>query len=230
MISVLLPSRGRPQSLAKSVGSLLNTAADPERVQVLVAADPDDEITRNLAVVLGDGESAAGARGDVRLWVAPERYGYQALHEYYNGLASLAKGDWCLLWNDDATMLTTGWDTVIHAQDPAPAVLWLSSNQGMGGNFFPAWPRAWSDHLGHISLSPNVDVWISEVGRRIGRERQIPVQVLHDRADVTGGHQDQTYAEGRALMGPYANHPVHDSPEGREQRFRDAITLRRLLE
>lgn len=228
MISVLLPSRGRPQSLAKSVGSLLGAATEPERVEVLVAADPDDETTRNLAVVLGDAESATG-KGQVRLWVAPERYGYQALHQYYNGLATMAKGDWCLLWNDDATMLTRGWDTAIHAQDPA--VLWLASNQGMGGNFFPAWPRAWSDHLGHISLSPNVDVWISEVGRRINRERQIPeIQVRHDRADVTGGHQDQTYAEGRALMGPYANHPVHDSPEGREQRFRDAIALRRLLE
>lgn len=227
MISVLLPSRGRPHSLAASIGSLLDKATKPIQVEVLVAADPDDDATQEQATRIGDYETRMHPGWDpVRLWVAPERFGYAQIHRYYNALATMARGRWCLLWNDDATMLTDGWDTVIMAQ--APAVLALASNLP-GGNFFPAWPRAWTEHLGHVSMSPNVDVWISEVGRRVAAERLIPVQVHHDRADLTGGHQDTTYQEGRAVMGNYINHPSHDSPDGREARIRDAITLRSLL-
>jgi hypothetical protein len=226
VISVLLPSRGRPASLAASIGSLLGKATSPAQVEVLVAADPDDTMTREVAETLGDEAHTDYGHDLVRLWVAPERFGYAQLHRYYNALAGMARGRWCLLWNDDATMLTDGWDVAIMSQDPA--VLALSSNLP-GGNFFPAWPAAWTAHLGHVSESPNVDVWISEVGRRVGMERLIPVQVHHDRADLTGGHQDTTYAEGRAVMGNYINHPGHDSPTGREARIRDAITLRQLL-
>jgi hypothetical protein len=212
--------------LAASIGSLLDHASPDPQVEILVGADPDDGETRTLAEVIGDAEHFGPLGDRVRLWVAPERYGYAALHKYYNALAEIARGSWCLLWNDDAEMLTDGWDRVIAEQEPA--VLWLASNVP-GGNFFPAWPRAWSDCLGHVSGSPNVDVWLSEVGRRVGHERPIPVQVHHDRADITGGHRDQTFEEGRAVMGSFANHPDHDSPAGREARIRDAIKLRQLL-
>lgn len=216
MISVLLPSRGRPDSLIESVASLAAIAKDPDAVEVLVAIDPDDPATVDATLDL-DG---------VRPWTAPERYGYAQLHRYYNHLATMAKGEWLLLWNDDATMRTPGWDEVIGGQEPG--VLWLASNQGP--YYFPAWPRAWSDAWGHVSLSPNVDVWVSEVGARVGRTVPVPVEIHHDRKDITGGHDDQTYAEGRALMGAYSNHPDYDSAANREARIRDAITVRRLME
>ena len=219
MISVLIPSRGRPKSLAESAASLLDLAANPDQVEILVALDPDD----------------AGPYADLRLgpqvtfWTAPERYGYMRLERYYNHLATMAKGDWLLgTWNDDARMLTQGWDAIIEAQDPA--VLWLGCTTMGGGNFWPAWPAAWTKALGHVALVSNVDVWMSEIGRRLGRERQVPVEVFHDRKDVTGGHDDATYAEGRAVLGSWANHPDYDTPDNRAARIRDTVTIRRLLE
>jgi hypothetical protein len=220
MISVLCPSRGRVASLTGSIRGLLDNATDPSGVEVLVGADPDDGQTVNAPLA---GTVPGG--GEARLWVAPERFGYAQLHRYYNHLASIAKGEWLLLWNDDAAMRTSGWDKVIEGN--APGVLWLGANQGQ--YYFPAWPKAWSDAWGHVSLSPNVDVWVSEVGTRLGMARPVPVEVFHDRKDITGGHDDQTYAEGRALMGAYSNHPDHDSPANREQRIRDAVTVRRML-
>lgn len=223
MISVLLPSRGRPESLRASVGSLLDLAADMSAAEILVAMDPDD------APTLESGMWSTPAWPEdavVRPWVAPERYGYAQIHRYYNQLATMASGDWLLLWNDDATMRTAGWDKVIGGQEPG--VLWLASNQGP--YYFPAWPRAWSDAWGHVSLSPNVDVWVSEVGTRLGLARPVPAEILHDRKDITGGHDDQTYAEGRAVMGAYSNHPDYSSPANREARIRDAIAVRRLME
>jgi len=214
MISVLCPSRGRPESLSGSIGSLLSLASDMTGVEILVAADPDDHAT------------AGAVPAVAACWTAPERYGYAQLHRYYNHLAALARGEWLLLWNDDARMLTRDWDKVIEGQEPG--VLWPGSNQGP--YFFPAWPKAWSDAWGHVSLSPNVDVWLSEVGSRLGLARPVPVEIVHDRKDITGGHDDLTYAEGRAVMGAYSNHPDYDSAANREARIRDAIAVRRLLE
>ena len=223
MISVLCPSRGRPDSLRASAGSLLSLAADPGAVEILVAMDPDDAATAESSMWC---TPAWPENAIVRPWIAPERWGYARLHEYYNALAAMARGDWLLLWNDDATMRTDGWDKVIEAQEPG--VLWLASNQGP--YYFPAWPAAWSRAWGHVSLSPNVDVWVSEVGARLGRTRPVSVEILHDRKDITGGHDDQTYAEGRAVMGATSNHPDYDSPANREARIRDAVTVRRLME
>ena len=78
MISVLMPSRGRPESAAASAESLFSLAANPDQVEILVALDPDDD----------------GPYADLRLgpracfWTAPERYGYMRLERYYNHLAT----------------------------------------------------------------------------------------------------------------------------------------------
>ena len=49
MISVLLPSRGHPDLLKRSVASLLDHASAVEMVEVLVAADEDDPETVKAA-------------------------------------------------------------------------------------------------------------------------------------------------------------------------------------
>lgn len=187
MISLLCPTRGRTASLEASVLSLYELADCPDEVEILVAADPDEEPGPWLPLAN-------------RWWTAPERYGYGRLHEYYNALAAMASGEWLMIWNDDARMLTPGWDTIIGAQPPA--VLWMKANHCGGGNLFPAWPRAWSEALGHVSLVPHVDMWIQHIGQALGCQRNVSVEVFHDRFDVTGGHGDQTYAEGRGPLGP----------------------------
>jgi DNA-binding NarL/FixJ family response regulator len=51
MISVLLPSRGRAELLARSAGSLKDTAV--QAPEILVAADDDDPATVRAARQLG---------------------------------------------------------------------------------------------------------------------------------------------------------------------------------
>lgn len=214
MISVLLPSRGRPQALADSVGSLRDLAAEPGQLEVLVAADPDDPDT---AV------AAAGLDVDY-LWTAPERYGYHQLHQYVNHLAEHASGQWLLLWNDDARMLTPDWDAVVHAQQPG--VLWPTSNDIAACNTFPLWPRAWTDAMEHVSLSPHCDSWIQHIGEALQLQERINIQVLHDRADLTGGHDDQTRAESLAGY----RTADYGSPAMEAARAADVTALRHLLD
>ncbi len=213
MISVLLPSRGRPDSLAASMSSLLETASEPAGVQILVAADPDDRATQEVPLRPGD-----------VMWVAPERYGYLRMYEYVNALAKIASGQWLHLWNDDARMLTPGWDAIVAAQQPG--VLWSSANHAPQCNIFPFWPKAWSDAMGHVSLAWQCDTWIEQVGAMAGRMWKVPIEVFHDRADVSGGHDDLTAAEGwRTAYGP--NYRFWDS-EHVQQRAQDALVVRAL--
>jgi hypothetical protein len=209
VISVLLPSRGRPKSLVDSIGSLRVMADDAPTVEILVAADPDDPDTM-----------AAALSARTRRWVAPERYGYSRLHEYVNALAAQATGDWLLLWNDDARMLTQGWDS--RVTETTPGVLWPAHNGSPHLNVFPVVHRSVVETLGHFSLSPHCDSWVQDVAHAAGIQQQIDVAVLHDRFDLTGGHDDQTYRDAQA---GYRTADYH-SPEMVELRQRDIEILR----
>jgi hypothetical protein len=208
MISVLLPSRGRPGPLADSVASLRDRADDPHQIEVLVAADEDDPATIDTARTLG----AVTA-------VSP-RHGYTQMHLYINALAGQANGDWLLLWNDDARMLTPGWDTRVYMA-PKAAVLWPSTNNGPHLNVFPLVARRMVEILGHFSLASHCDSWVQDVAHAAGLQRRIGVDILHDRCDLTGGHNDQTWRESQAGYRTGAYH----SPEMVDLRCRDVEIL-----
>ena len=184
MISVLLPSRGRPDALLATMAGLLGLAADPADVEILIAADPDDAPTLALAA---DGSLPVQAR----LWVAPERFGYKRICDYYNVLAALAAGEWLFMWNDDCVMLTTRWDETIRAE--APGVLWPAADYATNHNTFPIWPATWTRHLGHVSLDQSSDMWLHDVAAMAGvPSRRIPVSLHHEHrcGDATGNDRD----------------------------------------
>jgi hypothetical protein len=195
-ISLVFCSRGRPGSLQETLEGLWELADQPDRLEAIVAVDPDDKATQAARSKLPPG---------ARLWVAPERYGYQGLHRYLNAVARMAEGQWLMWWNDDARMTTRGWDTVIRL---APqGVLWPRANHVFHGNLFPIWPKAWSDAAGMVTPTMHMDTWLQYAAEQLGCHHQVPISVIHDRADVTGNHDDQTYHEGRYLMGPEGMSP-----------------------
>ena len=92
MISVLVPSRQRPDLLARSIESL----GDGD-IEALVRVDEDDPRLEDYL-----------ALPDVEVVVGPH-HGYAALQHYYNELAHRARGDWLFLWNDDCLMQGDDW-------------------------------------------------------------------------------------------------------------------------
>lgn len=211
MISVLLPSRCRPVGLEKAIRSLLENAVRPQEVQILVAVDDDDLESGLLAVEYG-----------CDVWTTP-RLGYPRLHEYYNQLSKMATGDWLLLWNDDAVMLTEAWDMKIRAH-AHPSVLRLESNHSPNLCPFPAVSASIVKAVGHFSLSPHCDSWVHEVGMEAGVYIGIPVAVRHERFDLTGDNHDQTFYESQAGYRP----DEFNGPELRAARSRDAQIVRSL--
>lgn len=223
-ISAILPSRGRPDQLEMAIRNLAGTAAQPSQLEILVGLDADDEESietmRRLCKEL--------PLPFVSSWVSPQRFGYARLHEYVNFLAGQSVGDWLMLWNDDAVMVTDDWDAVIREQ-PADRCLFMNARYPAPapGNIFPVWPRDWYTITGHVSLSANCDVWVSEVARRLGAEVRVPIEAVHERC--RDEEADATHAEGRMLMGE-GNAADYDSAANRMARTRDVRMIRFAME
>jgi hypothetical protein len=142
------------------------------------------------------------------------------LQKYVNLLTKRAQGQWMLLWNDDARMLTEHWDARIAESDPG--VLWPAHNGSPYLNVFPVVHRKVVDLLGHFSLSPHCDSWVQDIAHAVGIHHKVDVEVLHDRFDLTGGHNDETWREAQA---GYRTEDYH-SPEMAALRQRDIDILR----
>lgn len=169
-ISVLIPTREREKQLHDSIESMLLTCRRAERVEFLIAVDPD--INHSVTVP---------GIAYCKIWTAPERFGYSRLHEYFNGMAERASGTWLMLWNDDASMLTPRWDDKVMEQDPSQVLQPWHSGGGYDHNDFPIWPKAWTDLIGYVSKVSCTDAWISHIGELAKRTTQVDIKIKHDR-------------------------------------------------
>lgn len=215
MISVLLPTRGRSHLLRGSVASLLDQADKPDQVQLCYAVDKDDEHTVEDAYAL--------ARSHDNVSVT-DRFGYAGLHHYVNQLARRASGEWLFLWNDDAVMITGGWDRIVRAWPPR-YILDTWSNHPPETCVFPIVPTEFVRWIGHFSLSPHNDSWWQYIGQWTKRLVRADIDVMHNRADLTGLNDDPTYREKLQLhqtAGFYTE-------EITELMRRDAATIMRML-
>ncbi len=168
VIGVLLPSRGRPALLARSITSLRDCAADPAQFRVHVGADVDDQETVKVV-------AAAGAQ--VMLFA---RQGYDRLHVYYNQLAAGVDADWLLVWNDDAVMLTEGWDDVLGRLPRSVLVADLQSHHSPMC-CFPAVRCEAVAAVGTFSSdNPHVDSFWEVVGNLSGTIAAVPIEVRHE--------------------------------------------------
>lgn len=220
-ISVLMPTRGRPEMVRESLTSLIERCSDPLlwNMEVLVALDPDDpsvSATREVIKSLGVSTLTITVR---------ERMGYHRLNEYFNLLAKQALGKWLLLWNDDAVMTTHGWDLGITRlpEQVIVADLWCPPHSPSLCTF-PA-VRKWAvDELGHFSRhTPHCDTYWQDMARSIpgGIVHVMEAVVRHERHDITGREMDLTRLE--ALRG-YRQSEFY-SPPVQEAIGRDAARL-----
>lgn len=152
--------------------------------ELLVAVDSDDDIAGYQKL----------ERGNVHIYTM-HRYGYTNLHEYYNFLAAIAKGDWIGLFNDDTLMETNDWVEKIAQHDHTiPQVLnpWNERD-----NLFPLISRAWYEAVGHFSLNTHADSWVQQVAEIDGRSVYVPgISIKHYGEELN----DQTHTEVRDVV------------------------------
>lgn len=190
-ISVLLPTRGRGKLAKRSLLSLINNSSDPTGIEYLIALDDDDVETikyfeKEIVPILDKSKSRYSISGHKRL-------GYINLHQYLNNLAPLVKGDWIMFWNDDAVMKTKGWDEKIIEHTGKFRVLRMQENSQHPYAIFPIVPYDWYALFGHLSNHQMTDAQISQIAYLTNIMQNIDVHCIHDRFDLTGNNNDETY-------------------------------------
>lgn len=196
LVSVLLPSRGRPDSLLRMLDSLYETAAVPDRVEAVVRIDDDDAPT--LALDL--------SRWPLRRVVGP-RLPMALLN---TACLDAATGDILIAANDDLVVRSPGWDERLReAATRFADGVWLAWPndliQGPKLATFPAFSRTTAALLGDpfpaAFRGEFIDVHLKDIFERLkgrGHDRMVFVadavfEHLHHRAGKT--ENDATYRE-----------------------------------
>ena len=190
-IAVLLPTRGRSDALERSVKSLFELADRPDRVQLMLGFDEDD--AEGIAAFEELLQPWLDERDINYTAMSFEPLGYTRLNEYVNALALASDADWLFFWNDDAYAETPGWDTVIESHTGEFKLLAVHTHNDHPYSIFPIAPRAWLDHMGHLSPHQISDAWLSQQAYLLDIWERIPVDVVHDRHDLTGNNDDATF-------------------------------------
>jgi hypothetical protein len=184
-ISILLPTRKRVSQLKKSMDSLLSNAKNPDKIQPLFGVDDDDTETLEFLKTTNYQNQSV---------LKFKRLGYQNLHMYNNSLCAYAQGTWVMFFNDDAIMNTKHWDEIIEAEKNFN-VLRVKEQTGHPYSIFPIFPWDWFRLLDHISLHGQNDAWISEIAYMLDIMKDVDIEVIHDRADITGNNNDSVFKE-----------------------------------
>mgnify|MGYP003870282443 CR=1 FL=1 len=229
IISVLLPTRGRTAALLKSIQSLIETASNPQRVEILLGIDEDDTdlpvyLKEHVAPYLK--EHAVECKANIF-----KPLGYENLHTYVNTLAQSATGEWIFFWNDDGVMLTEGWDDVIESYNGQFKLLAPKDNHnGHPYAIFPILPRDWFQLMDHLSQNAQNDAWLSHIAYMLDIFERIDVEFLHDRADITGNNDDQTFKNRKYMEGNPADPRDFGHPDMQAARVRSAFKIAWFLE
>ena len=95
LISVLIPTRARPEKFRRCIESILSTASRPERIELIVRMDDDDDQSKTWS------DGVDGRKCEAHLIIGP-RLGHSRHGEMYWQMATRARGRWLWFFNDDA--------------------------------------------------------------------------------------------------------------------------------
>ena len=98
-----------------------------------------------------------------------------------------------MFFNDDAIMKTKNWDDKIMDFEDEFCLLRFKEQTGHPYSIFPCFPQKWFYLLDHISLHGQNDAWLSEIAYMLNIMRDVDINVIHDRADITGNNNDETF-------------------------------------
>jgi len=222
-ISILLPTRGRSHALMSSIQSLYDLAEDFSSIEILFGVDNDDVV--GLENMLHNVIPWIEKNSVKHKIVIFERFGYNNLHKYVNGLAENSQGSWLFFWNDDAVMQTQAWDARIREKTGEFKLLSVHTHNEHPYSIFPILPRQWFKILGHVSQHSSNDAYVSNLAYYLDIFERIEVYCDHNRFDVSGINYDETYHQRQVLEGNPDQPGDFNHPDQVKIRTQDAAAL-----
>jgi len=190
LISILVPSRGRPEWLTRTIVSAFKTATHERRIEFIVRLDEDDPRLDAYPSFVG-----------VEYLVGPRAL----LSACWNECAAKARGPIMMHCGDDLTFDTPGWDAQVRrafAETPDKILFAYGNDLGPHGETFGTHGflhRRWVDAVGYfvppLFSSDWNDVWLNEVAKEVGRHRLLDFVTEHHHYTFGKAERDQTHAE-----------------------------------
>lgn len=121
-LSLLVPTRGRPQQLRTLIESMEKTVSVPAAVELVLLVDDDDEAMRAEVFTASFHIRRVSAEPDL------------TMGEMNRRCFAASTGDWVMLANDDIIVKTPGWDQAIREQaDASDGLILIHVNDGLFG-------------------------------------------------------------------------------------------------
>lgn len=224
MISLLLPSRKRPNELLRMMQSVHNTANHD--VEIVVRFDDDDEA------------SAANAQKKGAVVLVGKRLRKMTI--YWNECFDACSGDIVCQANDDIVFVSDGWDQMVEdafAQVPDKIMLAHGSDLfGHGSNFgpHPFVHRRWVECLGYF-IPPHYssdfgDAHCNEIANMLGRRRFLNFNIEHRHFSHGMMELDENTADRLQRHREDDPDTLYYSPAMQAERQRDAEKLAKLMD
>lgn len=220
MISILLPSRNRPENIDRLWSSIVDTADDITDIQLIIAVDSDDP------------------QLDAYMKWAPIVMNRTVLSVYWNECHKRATGPIFMHCGDDIIFRTKGWDARVKEAFDASKdkILFVHGDDGGGnGQNFGTHGfihQKWVDAVGYFVppyfSSDYNDTWLNDVANMLGRRVYVDILTEHMHPAFGKGPMDITHQErltrhrNDGVDGLYANKA--------EERIQDANKLREEME
>lgn len=225
MISLVVPSRGRPAALRQMIASAETTADDPDQVEVCVRADDDDDLAAYQQVYDLPTHWCIAKRG--------------VMANAWNDGAAAAHGDILMMAADDLRFRTQGWDTAVRqaVEKVHDRIVLVYARDGHADERMATHPfvtRKWVDAVGRFTApyfeSDYVDLWLHDVATRIDRAVYLPdVLIEHMHPSFGKGEWDRTHeermarAKGLSLPAIWAH--CEPDREREARRLREAMAI-----
>lgn len=222
-ISLLVPTRKRPDRFTSLYRSAMELADNPEDVEFVAFIDDDDASYDGL-----DLPRVTKVRGSGLI-----------LAEMWNECAYEANGDYLGLVGDDVLFRTKGWDTavlkVFDEYDDKIAYVFGDDLSPRGKEFGTHGfiHRNWALTVGYFVppyfAADYVDAWLNDVAREIGRLRYADIVMEHMHFGFGKSKQDDTYREGRRRTANTGTKQLYESAEMKAEREKDMALLRQFM-
>lgn len=191
MISLLLPSRGRPDNIKRLADSAISHADNPEYIELIVYIDDDDNSY--------DGRTFPE---QVKIYSTKRTI----LSKYWNKAYDKAQGPIYMHCGDDIVFQTFHWDTIVQQEFekyPDKIVLLYGDdgdpnqekNFGTHSFIHDNWVKTIGYFVPPYFSSDFNDTWLNDVADGIGRKVKIPILTEHMHFAFHKGELDLTHAE-----------------------------------
>jgi hypothetical protein len=160
-ISIIMPSRKRPEMLNEALYSIYSLA-NPNNVnfEVIVKIDFDDSETLDYI------KNWSNEYENLYFLVSSRKKGFINLVDFQEDMIDLAKGKYILIANDDLVFETQNWNDILGSRLKEFKVYFPYINGYREGLY--CIPKELYNILGHISHHSQVDTYLNWLGQVLG--------------------------------------------------------------